>query len=123
MNIKPNLDGVEDPKLDFEIERIQQHVGQASHLLRALANAQRLRILCLLVAGELSVNQINNGVSLSQSALSQHLAVLRRQGIVTTRREAQTIFYTLASGPAQTMLEALYGIYCSTADPPSDTRP
>ncbi|MEO8802876.1 MAG: metalloregulator ArsR/SmtB family transcription factor, partial [Rudaea sp.] len=62
--------------------------------------------------GELSVGQINERVDLSQSALSQHLARLREEGLVTTRRESQTIYYMLASGPVQPIIAALHEVYC-----------
>lgn len=88
----------------------------AAELLKTLGNAQRLRILCLLVDGEHSVGEINAHVPLSQSALSQHLAVLREQALVETRREAQTIYYALADGPARALLGTLHDIYCP---PPS----
>lgn len=86
----------------------------AADLLKTLGNPQRLRILCLLVEGEHSVGEINAHVPLSQSALSQHLAVLREQRLVDTRREAQTIFYALADGPARALLGTLHDLYCST---------
>lgn len=85
----------------------------AAELLKTLGNPQRLRILCLLVEGERSVGQINAEVALSQSALSQHLAVLRNQGLVQTRREAQTIHYSMAESPARAVLETLHAIYCA----------
>jgi len=88
----------------------------AAELLKALGNPQRLRILCLLVEGEHSVGEINAHVPLSQSALSQHLALLREQGLVETRREAQTIFYALADGPARTLLGTLHDLYCPTPE-------
>ena len=96
----------------FDIEGMQRNADDAARMLRALANPQRLRVLCLLVGGEMSVGQINERVDLSQSALSQHLAVLRGERLVSTRREAQTINYALASGPAQVIIETLHGIYC-----------
>ena len=69
--------------------------------------------LCLLVGSEMTVGQINEELpDLSQSALSQHLARLRDEGMVSTRREAQTIWYRLVDGPAQTLIATLYGIYC-----------
>jgi DNA-binding transcriptional ArsR family regulator len=95
---------------------IAAHAGAAARLLRALGNARRLEILCQLVHGERSVSEINGAVELSQSALSQHLAVLRRDGIVSTRREAQTIYYRIASDPAKQVMQTLYGIYCVPAD-------
>ena len=92
---------------------MQSQAADASRLLKALGNAQRLRVLCLLVDREMSVGQINAQLpDLSQSALSQHLARLREEGLVLTRREAQTIWYTLKHGPVQQIITALYGIYC-----------
>lgn len=88
----------------------------AAELLKTLGNPQRLRILCLLVEGEHSVGEINAHVPLSQSALSQHLAVLREQALVETRREAQTIYYTLAEGPARALLGTLHDLYCPTPE-------
>jgi DNA-binding transcriptional ArsR family regulator len=95
---------------------MQSQAAEASRLLKALGNAQRLRVLCLLVDHEMSVGQINEQLpDLSQSALSQHLAKLREEGLVSTRREAQTIWYTLEQGPAQQIIATLYGIYCTPA--------
>lgn len=91
---------------------MREHAADASRLLKALANDKRLTLLCLMVEGEQSVGELNAKVALSQSALSQHLAVLREDGLVSTRREAQTIYYTLASGPARRIIETLHGIYC-----------
>ncbi|HET9032789.1 MAG TPA: metalloregulator ArsR/SmtB family transcription factor [Dokdonella sp.] len=95
---------------------MQERAEEAARLLKTLANAQRLRVLCLLVGKEMTVGQINEEMSdLSQSALSQHLARLRDEGMVATRRESQTIWYRLVDGPAQDVIATLYGIYC--ADP------
>lgn len=90
-----------------------RHAGDAAQLLRALANEHRLMILCLLAEGEFSVGALNERVPLSQSALSQHLAVLRADELVDTRRESQTIYYRLASGPVRALIETLHGIYCA----------
>ena len=99
----------------FDIAAMQAHAGDAAQLLKALANEKRLQILCLLAEGERSVGDINALLDLSQSALSQHLAVLRAEGLVQTRREAQTIYYRLADGPAQRILGILHDIYCGNA--------
>lgn len=96
-------------------EAMRLHAADASRVLKALANEKRLLLLCQLVEGECSVGELNARVDLSQSALSQHLAVLRDEGLVTTRREAQTIYYALAEGPAQQILATLHRIYCSAA--------
>ena len=71
----------------------------------------------LLVEGERSVGELNARLSLSQPALSQHLAVLREDGLVQTRREAQTIYYSLVEGPAQRIIDTLHGIYCAGEHP------
>ena len=90
---------------------MQVHAGEASTLLKAMANEQRLLILCLLVENELSVGDLQSEIDLSQSALSQHLAVLREAGFVNTRREAQTVFYSLPNGPIKKIMQALHKIY------------
>lgn len=81
--------------------------------MKALGHESRLLVLCTLLDGEMSVRQLNAQVPLSQSALSQHLAVLRREGLVTTRRSAQTIYYSLAEGPASRVIGVLHDIYCA----------
>ena len=85
---------------------------EAAGLLTALANAHRLAILCELVEGERSVGALVEAVGLTQSALSQHLAKLRAAGIVATRRDAQTIYYRLASAAAGSVMKTLADIYC-----------
>lgn len=101
------------PSKPVSAEQMRSHAGDAAQLLKALANEKRLMILCLLAEGERSVGELNTQLDLSQSALSQHLALLREDGLVTTRREAQTIFYGLGQGPAQRIIETLHGIYCA----------
>ena len=86
----------------------------AAELLTLLANPQRLRILCALLDGERSVSSLEAVVDLSQSALSQHLAKLREAKIVTTRREAQSIFYSLADTRAARVLEVLAELFCKS---------
>lgn len=88
------------------------HAEQATTLLKALSNPHRLMVLCLLVEGERSVGELLESVSLSQSALSQHLATLRRDQLVKTRREAQTIFYSLAEPRAARVVALLHDMYC-----------
>ena len=100
------------PAAGFDPVAMRENADDAALLLKALANGQRLRILCLLVEGEQSVGQLNASLELSQSALSQHLARLRDEGLVTTRREAQTIHYALAQGPAARIIGTLHSIYC-----------
>jgi DNA-binding transcriptional ArsR family regulator len=94
------------------IEELREHASDATRLLKALANESRLMILCKLAEGELSVGELNAHVPLSQSALSQHLALLRRDGLVETRREAQTIYYRIVDGPAARVIDLMHSIYC-----------
>ncbi|SFU28048.1 ArsR/SmtB family transcription factor [Halomonas korlensis] len=89
------------------LERGDSVINQATALLKAMANDNRLRILCLLEGQELSVTELNQRLSLSQSALSQHLAILRREGLVSTRRASQTIYYSLSGNNARTVIDAL----------------
>lgn len=98
--------------LPFDLDAMREHADEAADLLKAMANAQRLRILCLLAGGEHSVGDLNAKIDLRQSALSQHLSVLRLSRLVVTRREAQTVYYRLADGPAELVMETLHGIYC-----------
>jgi len=88
---------------------------EASELLLLLANPHRLRILCALLEGERSVSSLEAVVDLSQSALSQHLARLRQAGTVTTRREAQSIYYSIADVRAERVLEVLAELFCKPA--------
>jgi DNA-binding transcriptional ArsR family regulator len=85
-----------------------------------MANKQRLLILCHLAEGEKSVGALRTEIGLGQSALSQHLAILRRDGLVETRRSATTVIYSLASPEAVAMMETLYGLFChkATGAPP-----
>lgn len=95
-------------------QEMMKHAGEAADLLRALANEQRLSILCCLLGRRLSVGQINEHIGLSQSALSQHLAVLRERKLVKTEKEAQTVYYSVPPGPVHKVLAVLQEIYCPT---------
>jgi len=97
---------------NFDIARFEASAGEAARLLRALANERRLMVLCQLTDGERSVGQLLPQVGLSQSALSQHLAVLREEGIVATRREAQTVWYRIADPAALRVVATLAEIFC-----------
>ena len=106
--------------------QMASHSEEAARLLRALANPQRLRILCLLVGQELTVGRINENLpDLSQSALSQHLAKLRAEGLVATRKQSQTVYYRIAQPEVLTLLGVLHDLYCPTlgvADPTGDSE-
>lgn len=92
---------------------MQEQADEAAELLKAMANPQRLRVLCLLIEREMSVGEINALVDLSQSALSQHLAVLRDKELVTTRREAQTVYYSVHDGLVHDIIASLHGAFCA----------
>lgn len=94
-------------------KEMKSHAQDAAQLLKALANESRLMILCSLVQSELNVSELNDQVDLSQSALSQHLAWLRRENLVQTRRDAQTIYYSLQGSKAKEVIQVLQGIYCA----------
>jgi len=95
-----------------DAKQLTAKAAEAALLLAALANESRLMILCELVDGERSVGTLVEAVGLTQSALSQHLAKLRAAGIVATRRDAQTIYYRLASEAAGSVMTTLAEIYC-----------
>ena len=98
--------------LERAAQEMQPHCMQAAGVLRALANEQRLMILCHLVPGPLSVGQLNERVPLSQSALSQHLAVLRKAEVVRTDRQSQTVYYSLTPGLVTRVLGVLHEEFC-----------
>ena len=96
----------------MELKDLIPRAAEAEAFLKALANRYRLMILCELHKGERSVTMLQAAVGLSQSALSQHLARLRSDALVTTRREAQTIYYSLASPSVSQVIGLLYALYC-----------
>ncbi len=96
---------------------LEERAEEAAALLASMANAKRLLVLCHLVEGECSVGELAAIAGLSQSALSQHLGRMRLQGLVRTRRDAQTIYYSLASDAVRSVLVTLYALYCT---PPID---
>lgn len=94
-------------------EQMQQHSAQAARFLKNISNEQRLLILCILHEHELSVGELNDLLpDLSQSALSQHLALLRKEGLVATRRDSQTIYYCLSSNEVARVIHLLHELYC-----------
>ncbi len=109
MNIKTAIDA----------NAMRAAADQASDLLKALANRHRLLILCQLIGGEKSVRQLADFLDVRDSTASQHLALLRRDRIIAARRDGQTVWYSLASGPARDVMQSLYAAYCapSTLEP------
>ena len=91
----------------------RDRAARAAAMLRALGNPTRLMVLCSLIEGERSVGALNERIPLSQSALSQHLAKLREEDLVATRRESQTIYYRVADPMVYELIETLYGRYCA----------
>lgn len=96
----------------FDLAMFEESAGRAATLLRLLGNEKRLMLLCQLADGELSVREIQSRVGLSQSALSQHLALLREEDIVATRRESQTIYYRIVDHAAMRVIETLAELFC-----------
>jgi DNA-binding transcriptional ArsR family regulator len=92
---------------------MRPYAAEAAAVLKALANEQRLIILCSLVSCPLSVGQLNERVALSQSALSQHLGVLREAGLVSTTRVSQSIIYSLPPGIASRIIGLLHEEFCT----------
>ena len=103
-----------DPSAAF-IDDMKVHAHEAANLLKVLSHETRLLVLCHLSRGELSVGEINERMALSQSALSQHLAELRTEGLVATRHEGQSIFYRIAGTNASEILAMLHELYCGSA--------
>ncbi len=95
----------------MDIDKVERNIEVAVNLLKALSNERRLMIMCALYKSEKSVGELEQVIGLSQSALSQHLARLRRDGLVQTRREAQTIYYSMNDIATKAILQCLYDIY------------
>ena len=106
--------------MDLPLEQMQANAARATSLLKSMANETRLMILCQLSEKEMSVSELAEKIPLSQSALSQHLSVLRRENLVTTRRESQFVWYSLVSGDARSLIGSLYEIFCAECEPDSE---
>jgi DNA-binding transcriptional ArsR family regulator len=98
--------------MDDASDLMKENASKAAKLMKAMANESRLLILCHLDGKELSVTELNQRLDLSQSALSQHLAILRKDGLVQTRRESQTIFYSLKGDTAKRIISTLHEMFC-----------
>jgi DNA-binding transcriptional ArsR family regulator len=97
----------------LDLALLQERAGEAARLLRLLAHEKRLLVLCHMAkSGEMTVGDLASEVGLSQSALSQHLALFREDGLVATRRASQTIWYRLADPKAARILDLLRELYC-----------
>lgn len=95
-----------------QIEKMRGQAAMAEEMLKAMANRHRLMILCQLNGGESPVGELAAMLGVRDSTVSQHLALLRKDGLVATRREGQTVFYSLASEPVRRLVNTLYDIYC-----------
>ncbi len=103
------------PVEDFgKLSELHDMASHAVELLKAMANEWRLMILCQLSEGEKTVSELQSLLGLSQSALSQHLAVLRREKIVTARKHAQSVSYSLAGDDASRVMRTLHEVFCET---------
>jgi ArsR family transcriptional regulator, virulence genes transcriptional regulator len=101
--------------MNISVEAMQVAADQASDLLKALANRHRLMIICQLIDAERSVGELAAFLGIRDSTVSQHLALLRKDGLVASRRDGQTIWYQISSGPAREVVKTLYRVYCSQA--------
>lgn len=106
----------------FPLDQFEASAGKAAALLRTLANEKRLMVLCQLGDAELPAGALQEPLGLSQSALSQHLAVLREAGVVATRRDGQTIWYRIADPAAVKIIETLAAIFCPEKPAPLRSR-
>ena len=95
-----------------DAERLADNAKRAADLLKALAHENRLMILCILSQGEKSVSELEQILSLRQPTVSQQLARLRTDGLVTNRRDGKTIYYSLASDEARVVVGAVYDVFC-----------
>lgn len=95
-----------------DVDRMLSNAKRASNFLKALAHESRLIILCILAEGEKSVSELEDALSLRQPTVSQQLARLRADGLVSTRRDGKVIYYNLASDEARTIIGAMYDVFC-----------
>ena len=101
-----------DATAGIDVAAMLQHSDEATALLKTLANEKRLVVCCLLLDQDRTVTELNGALDLSQSALSQHLAVLREAGVVQCVRDGHHMRYSLAAGPAVAVIRALHASYC-----------
>lgn len=99
--------------MNINIDDMQKAAAEAAGLMQALSNPNRLMLLCSLAEGESSVGALVEQLQLRQTSVSQQLALLRKEGLVTTRRDGQTIYYSLADEKAAEVIKILYNLYCN----------
>jgi ArsR family transcriptional regulator, virulence genes transcriptional regulator len=112
ISLTSNLDIATLVIMDIDIALVEEKAPEAANLLKTMASAARLMILCQLLQGEQPVGDLWERSSLSQSAFSQHLAVLRRAGLVKTRKQSQSVYYSLSNDSCMQILQTLHEIYC-----------
>ena len=105
-----------------DLEKMEKNVETASQLLKAIASPTRLMLLCAMADGEKSVTELTDALGLRQATISQHLARLRQEGLVQTRREAQSVFYHIADQTADEIVQILYQRYCTNCPRPALER-
>ncbi len=101
--------------MNLYLHGMKASADDACALLKGLANPHRLMIVCSLIDGERSVGALAQVLGIRETLASQHLGLLRRDGVVTTRRDGQTIYYSLRSGPARAVVETLSSLFCPVA--------
>ena len=99
-------------KPDMDLDLMQQNASRASAVMKLLSHPHRLMILCQLNQGEMSVGELAELIGINQSPLSQHLARMRHEGVVTARREAQTVYYSIAEQEVGAIVALLYELFC-----------
>lgn len=99
--------------ITIDIDQLRENADAAGQLLKALGNPDRLLLLCQLVAGEMNVGELEDRLKIVQPTLSQQLGVLRREGLVDTRRDGRQIYYSISSPEALAVIQTLYQLFCS----------
>ena len=97
----------------MELAELKTKATEVSDILKTMAHPERLMVLCQLVDGEVGVTQLQAGTSLSQSAFSQHLSVLKKNNLVKVRKESQQVFYSLADERVTALIASFYSIFCA----------
>lgn len=102
----------EPTTIKIEMDEMKKNAEEVAELLRVMAHPERLMVLCQLTQSEMGVGQLQQGSTLSQSAFSQHLTVLRKHGIIQARKESQQVFYRLADSRITTLIQSLQNVFC-----------
>ncbi|EKO3926842.1 helix-turn-helix transcriptional regulator [Vibrio metschnikovii] len=97
---------------EINIDQMQVHIDEVTELLKIMAHPERMMVLCQLIEGEVAVAQLQQASLLSQSALSQHLALLRKQRLISARKRSQQVFYSLADHKVKQLIASLQRIFC-----------